>query len=444
MHKYVYLFYLLILIGVITRTYLAFTLPIWHDEAYSLWASHEPMWRILSGVTDPVHPPGYYVFLRLASVIADHLLWYRTITVILSVINMVWIFKLSKRILPNSPTFPYLCTLLYTYSGYFIVFDWQIRMYTGLTSIILISFFFLTKYMYQKSLKKYIVIFTFLNVVGLYFDYGYLWYVLPLVPVSAFIWFIKHQKVGRIMLVSLIISGIIFGLIYPNIFMTYRRGINGISWVKDFLHPSFFIPYFLGTHKQMYATWFYIFTLLYGVFIWYTKKAVTFRTTLFLCLGLTSGYITYIYSLAFIPIFHERSLQIIAMNIIILLGIALQDLLNKQKWAIFGSIVLVIIINFFTVVHLIPTHPYDYLLSFFPWKSIKQTLDMDNTTFVYLYPQSDLPTPILLWGLEYTLQGKESAFSRAIPYQLISNDLSANKQCKLIHSSYIYIYACQT
>ena len=130
-----------ILVGFLSRFYLAFSTPIWHDEAYSIWASTTPLLRIISGITDPVHPPGYYIFLNFWSFPTTHLLWMRMSTLLFFIANALILYQIGKKI--RTPFYGFILIFMYVFSGYFIIFDWQVRMYTFIDTCILFSLLFL-------------------------------------------------------------------------------------------------------------------------------------------------------------------------------------------------------------------------------------------------------------------------------------------------------------
>lgn len=159
--------YLIIFAGFILRLLLAYKLPIWHDEAYSIWASTTPLLNILRGITDPVHTPGYYLFIKLWSMFSFHLFWFRLSSLLFYIFNAILLQKLTRRIHRSLPIF---VLFLYACSGYFLIFDWQVRMYTLVVTLILIS---LNIYIHAASQYRYLILFTIVNAVGLYIDYAF-------------------------------------------------------------------------------------------------------------------------------------------------------------------------------------------------------------------------------------------------------------------------------
>ena len=90
-------FKLIIILGLLTRLWLIYKLPLWGDEAYSIWAIEQPWLKILNNTVDPVHPPGYYVFLKLWGSISDHLFWLRLSSLFAFSLNIWLLIKLFIR-----------------------------------------------------------------------------------------------------------------------------------------------------------------------------------------------------------------------------------------------------------------------------------------------------------------------------------------------------------
>ena len=173
----------------------------------------------------------------------------------------------------------------------------------------------------------------------------------------------------------------------------------------------------------------------------FQKRASSAAFFIFLYITVLSSSVTLLYSLFVSPLFHVRSFQIVGICVVFLYSSGLSALYYKRQHAFLAGFLLALYINFIYILISFPFQPGQYLVSFFPWKHIKQQLNQ-NASFVYLHPLPKLPTPMLLWSLKYTLQGNESLFSSQVPYHVVNDTSTIPTQCKLLPTSLIEIYNC--
>lgn len=420
------------IIGLLSRLYLIWILPIWYDEAFSIQASQSAWISILNGSIDLGHPPGYHLFLKLWLTISDQLQWIRLSSIIFFVINVWLLGKIGHKI-TKSP-FKYFLQIAYIFSGYFIIFDWQVRMYVGLLTLILASIYLLIR-------QKYFL-FTLINLLGLYFDYGFLWYFLPLILVLIILPLLYKQKIPiKPLLISWFLSFSVWAIIWlPFLFHNWRTGLNGINWIQSFLSPKFFIPYFIGSHQNWPITLLLFFSILYGGILIYQSKWTVVK--LIISSSLISSLVTYIISIIYQPIFHVRSMQILGLAVIFCLAAFLNNLYQQKQYLLIGVFIFCLIINFWLAVNLIFFKPQSLLISFFGWKPIIKQLKIEKSDLLVLEPKPDLPMSLLLWGLKYTLAGKESFPRKVYNYQDINSGSVSIHNCSLIWNKMVNIYDC--
>lgn len=413
---------------------LAYALPIWHDEAFSIWASKTPLWEILSGRTDPVHPPGYYLFLKLWSFPSDHLFWLRMSSLFFFLVSFYLLDKIGAKI--KGPVFSLCLLFLYLFSGYFVIFNWQVRMYAGVTALILASLFFL--------LNGNLLFFTLINLIGLYFDYGFFWYFIPLFFFLIFQAMIKKGARHREYFLSALISGALFLFWLPFFLENYQAGIGGIGWMEGHLSLLLAIPYFLGAHQEIFALPL-ILTTAFGFYLFWQKnrKKIAFQIILFS--AAFSFISSWLFSLFFFPLFHLRSLQIVGLAVVFLSALTIDWLYQKRQYYLVFFVFLLVLMNFFfTFSFFFSKESNQLLLSFFPWKDLKTKIEAGNFDEVVFQKTKKLPTELLFWGLKYTLEGRESLPMRPIPYRDISSaPPETTRECELISESLLAIYGCR-
>jgi len=341
--KEIMLLFSIVLIGFCFRLFLILDLPIWIDEVFTLNHIRLSLLDLVSGRFDSTHPFGYYLFLKLWSLILNNLVWLRSSTLIFYLLNSFLFYKLAVLIKQKRLT--YFLLILYAFSGYFIIFDWQVRMYTGVLTLMLASW-------YSLQTRK-IFLFSIVNICGLYFDYAFFWYLIPL-TFWLFYQVLKQTQQKKIDLISVIFAWLIFAFWIPTLLTTYKNGIEAISWSMRFATPDFFLPYFLGSHTNILITILFLFFSLFGIFLSFVfeKKYAQF----FILAGFISGLLVFLSSFIWGSIFHVRNLQIIALMLLIALAVNLEELWNKNQRYV---VLVFLLVYFFNFLLTIQTH---YLL----------------------------------------------------------------------------------
>ncbi len=349
--KEILLLFSIVLVGFCFRLFLVLDLPIWIDEAFTLNHIQLSFLELISGKFDATHPFGYYLFLKLWSLISSNLFWLRCSTLIFYLLNSFLFYKLA--ILVKQKRLAYFLLILYVFSGYFIIFDWQARMYTGVITLILTSW-------YSLKTRK-IFLFSVINICGLYFDYAFLWYFIPL-TLWLFYQALRYSQQKRIGLINVISAWIIFAFWIPTLLTTYKNGIEAISWSARFATPNFFLPYFLGSHTNILISILFLFFSLFGIFLSFVleKKFAQF----FILAGSISGLLAFLSSFVWGSIFHVRNLQIVGLMFLIALAVNLENLWNKRQKYVVLIFLLIYFFNFLLILQAHYFSPNLLLLKF--------------------------------------------------------------------------------
>jgi hypothetical protein len=436
--------------GTSARIFLAITLPIWADEAYSIWLSEHSFSQILKSQIELVHPPGYYVFIKFLSYFSSNLFWLRLPSIIFSLISCYLLFWIAKKFLSKFKNLPYFLVICYQLSGYFLVFDWQVRMYTGLTTLILYSFYlFLSFKNYSKPKVSDLIIFTLVNTLGLYFDYGYIWYFAPLTLLTLFLalmlyWSSKNSFQNlRNIFVSEVASIGLFVFIHTSILTTYSHGVEGITWMQRYLDLPFIIPYFLGSHD------FKIFTILlstmsiFGFIILVKNYKHSLSVIIIFACAFISSIFALTYSLLVTPLFHIRSFQIVGILMLFLFSFSLDELYRRKNIFFVFPILIFFYINLGIITNKINVQSMTYVIDYFPGYNIKATLEKEGVNMAYIKPAKDIPTMNIYWSLKYSLNGKEKLFSKPFEYREgISESVKQSQKCKLYSAFPVIVYGC--
>lgn len=412
----------LIFIGLSLRVYLAVNLPITADEVYSTWDTSFSYSHLLSDELDPTHTPGYYLLLKTLTYISGNVIVLRLIHLLTYIISAVTLYaigksqKISGLILPT----------LYTLSGYFLAYEWQLRSYAMVTALILISLYLNLRHK-QKTLIRIIT-----HTVGLYLDYGYVWYFFPWL-------FYSLSKRNKVDILIGLTSLLAFTLLFPQIFHIIPHGIAGVTWLSDNpnrLNPLNFIPFFLGL-KQLTITKIVLITLaLYGTVLGLVHKSQLVKSTL-LYAGISGGFCL-IFSLLISPLFHYRSLIIIALAGLFAFAYGLEkithSLLKRIIW-------LFLIINFvFAFNNLftgLDTTDIDFLTAHHRLVEIVSNLDSHSLYYSLSQPRANMVDE----QLSRLLASNQLSLSRYdhLSYHLTSPACPQGISLTLPGKSYLYL-----
>lgn len=334
---------LIILIGLMVRMYLVVALPLWADERDSVSYMELPVSTIVSGAINVTHPPGYSLFLKTWSAVirSTSAIGLRTSTLVLYVVNALLLYALGRRYL--SERYGTMLLLAYSVSGYSVIFDWQIRPYTALVTLMLASLYLLTL---DASLPV-LISFAIVHVVGLFLDYGFVWYAGSLCCLLLLIWMLPRlqQRVGmhKGFLPPLLISIVVYAAAWLP-YWEIGAGIRGIAWIQPYTVPSFFIPYFLGAaHKQEFFVLFLSLLCIGGSVLLYHKKRGWWSVPP-VVLAALSLYSTYVVNML-VPVLHVRNLQIVGIGLLFLYAAAFEWLAGKWKYVPFAIVFCLYCIN---------------------------------------------------------------------------------------------------
>jgi len=436
------LFYLLLFVGILSRIFLVFRLPIWHDEFYSIWAAQHTILQIIHSVPDIVHPPGFYLILHFWGLISTKLYWYRLFSVIAFTTNVFLVKKLAEKI--GEDKYSLLLVFLYIFSGYFIIFDWQVRMYTPIDTLILSSILILSNLSSGRSNKKIIAwtTFTLINFLGLYVDYAYVWYFVPAAILCLGYFAFKRDSKFIYALYSFLISGALFVISYPTILFGGLTGIRGIEWMADYITPIFSVPFFLGSHTTQIFTLVFWILLMYGIYKFIRSRNYNFTVLVIVFSAILSTAAALIYGYFFTPLFHFRSLQILGLMVILFYYFGLVGLPSKIKPYVISVVIFCFLTNFILVNGIIISSPGSVLINYFPWRDILNSTDLRGIKTVRYKIVEPLPTLMLLYGLKYTLEGNEN-FGRPSIQMMQYNQYDDNSGCIKFNDTLMELYKCK-
>ena len=345
------------LLGLFFRTYLVFTLPVWFDEKVATAMAKLHFSEILLHSTDVARPPLYYIFIQLWSTISSHYIWLRFSTLVLYCVNFFLIYRIGKKL--DGEVFGRIVSILYSFSGYFIIFDWQIKPYTALLTCILLVFWS----MVQNKINK--GIFAFSVLAGLFFDFGFLYMFVPMYLYYVCLSLQKNREaLRRVYILTLCaLAFTVFMMVVPKDFYRFTRET---SWVENYMDIRFTLPFLLGVSGISIAAIPLVLLWIIGVIrSWFKGGFSSLRFFPYL-----SGYFAFgiasLISLFWIPILHVRSLQIVGLCFLFGISYVLRE--AYDRWT-FGKYVVICVLilflmNMLRVVSTLPNNPGMYLISF--------------------------------------------------------------------------------
>lgn len=194
------------LIGTTIRFYYGLTTDLWGDEAISYFISRDLNWVELffskGNYGDLMHPPLYYVFLKIVLMINDADWCLRLSSLIWFFPSIYLVYKISS-FFKNSKTV-YLAISLFSLHPLLINLAFQVRSYSLLIFFILLIIYVICLNFFQPKFSKTILIGLLLSIC-FFTNYGAIWLIL-----SIFFWAIylifKREKVhGENLLLSILV-----------------------------------------------------------------------------------------------------------------------------------------------------------------------------------------------------------------------------------------------
>jgi len=166
---------------------------LWFDEIFSVHAARHEWSRLLSFVAaDIIHPPLFYVLLKIwISIGGESLLWLRLFPVLIS-IAVIFPFFLLCRELHLGTTEIRLALLLMAVNGYLIKYAQEVRMYSLLLFFTVCSLWLFVKFVNATPAWKPLLVLFAINLLLVYTHY-YGWLVIA--AEAAFLLLLHRDKV---------------------------------------------------------------------------------------------------------------------------------------------------------------------------------------------------------------------------------------------------------
>ena len=143
-------------IGIALRSYELTARSLWFDEAFSWRLIQFPITEMIARDATDVHPPLYYILLKLWSVVfASSLISLRLFSVVFAGLTIIAGYLFASYAL-RSRLAGFLAAALLALSGFQIQFAWEARMYTVGTFLVLLSSWFLLRAIRRHKVTDWI------------------------------------------------------------------------------------------------------------------------------------------------------------------------------------------------------------------------------------------------------------------------------------------------
>ncbi|MBI4363368.1 MAG: glycosyltransferase family 39 protein, partial [Candidatus Doudnabacteria bacterium] len=148
---------LILIVGAALRFYHNTSIALWHDEAFSALYLKYSWAEMMHRIALDVHPPLYYIILRLyAYVFGDGLFSLRLLSIIFGLLTIYAGYLLVKKIW-NNENWALLSALALALNPFQIQYSLEARMYTMGTFLALISCYLLVKALKTNQKKHWIL-----------------------------------------------------------------------------------------------------------------------------------------------------------------------------------------------------------------------------------------------------------------------------------------------
>lgn len=224
-------------LGLFLRFYDNLKISLWHDEAFSaLYIRDYPWKEMMTRIGLDVHPPLYYILLKLWSyVLGTSLLSLRGFSILFGVLT-IWAGYLLVNKAFGNKRLAIITAFLIAINPFQIEYATEARMYTLGTFLVLISSYFLLKALESKKWRDWII-YAILAAAAIYTHY-YLIFSVAAQGFYVIYWLFKNKQINKNLLtnqtgkvvVAYMVSFIIF-LPWLKQFLIQKGRVDAQYWI---------------------------------------------------------------------------------------------------------------------------------------------------------------------------------------------------------------------
>lgn len=223
-----------LILGAALRLYHATGVALWYDEAFSALFLRYPWREMMYQISLDVHPPLYYIILRLWSYLAGQSLFgLRLLSIVLGVLT-IWAGYLLALAAFKNKKIASLTAVLLAINPFQVQYALEMRMYTLGMLVILLSSFCLVRALEAESRRgklRFWIGFIIVSTAALYTHY-YLLFSVAAQALYIFLYFLKTQRF-KILLEGILAYLTIFSLYlaWIPVFLLHLKGVQSGYWI---------------------------------------------------------------------------------------------------------------------------------------------------------------------------------------------------------------------
>ncbi|MCK4248489.1 MAG: glycosyltransferase family 39 protein, partial [Candidatus Omnitrophica bacterium] len=250
--RYILIFFIILLTGIILRFYHIGAKSLWSDEAGSLITVHKDLKYLFTYLFKiDTHPPLYYLGLHLwIKIFGQTAAGLRSFSAVFSSLTIGLIFLMGKQF--KDLTLGLILSFLFAISAYQIYFSQEARLYSLVMFIFCSGYYFYLRYFnYQKKTDLYLT--ALINLAG---AYTFLYYIIILGLKDLFLLILMITGKIKKDFKHFIISRLVFIILYLPWIGIIIKKVNKLSGLSlqdnpmtGWTIPNVFIEYFAGIWK---------------------------------------------------------------------------------------------------------------------------------------------------------------------------------------------------
>lgn len=220
-----------VLLGLVLRLYKITASSIWHDEGYTMWLIRYPFGEIISRTARDVHPPAYYFFAKVwTMVFGNSNFSIRFLSLLFSIGIIYFAYKTIELVFNKRAAF--WTSILIAASPFMVRFGQEARMYGVVAFFTTVATYLLVRYLKEGD-RKYLYFYAPAMIIAMYTQY------------YSFFVIISHW-----IIVSIFTQGF-WTLKLKQAFKSRPGVFDPAWWVANATMFVFYLPWFPVAYRQV-------------------------------------------------------------------------------------------------------------------------------------------------------------------------------------------------
>jgi len=218
--------FIIFIAGLFLRTYNLSMKSFWTDELLSIWHSKEivDLIKLFSPLQGNAHPPLFFLLLKLWSYGGNDESYLRLLPVIFGILAIPSTYILSRQFFAKNVSI--LSSFFIAISPYLILYDRELRMYSLLTLLTVISSYFFFRAV-ENNKGRYWIGYALFTVLNTYTHY-HAFLVIMFQGVYILLWFKEYRNSIKPLFISLFITVLCFSFWVPS-FLYHLRNFSALG-----------------------------------------------------------------------------------------------------------------------------------------------------------------------------------------------------------------------